>query len=331
MREQLLQYKDVCLIPDYSKLRSRSEADVSVDFLGRKFKLPIIPSNMKCVIDMKLAKWLSNNGYFYVMHRFGVSNLELLKIMYDNGWTLKSISVGVGDDSLNDVSEMAETGYIPDFITIDIAHGDSIMMKEMIQFIKALGIKSKIIAGNVATTHGYLNLAEWGADAVKIGIGSGKICSTKNKTGFTYPMYSCIEHIYYDITHQQYRTENNDLIPIVPIIADGGIREHGDITKAISAGADMVMAGGVFSKLIDSPAEIIDGHKIYYGSASQYNKGEYKHVEGIKKVIEMEPMTYEQKLIEIQQDLQSAVSYSGGDKLTDIRKCRIGMASSWET
>jgi GMP reductase len=226
---------------------------------------------------------------------------------------------------------MAATGYIPDFITIDVAHGDSIMMKEMIQFIKALGIKSKIIAGNVATIDGYLNLVEWGADAIKVGIGSGKICSTKNKTGFTFPMYSCISNIVQNISNIPFKTKQNNLIKRVPIIADGGIREHGDIVKAIHAGATMVMAGGIFSKLIDSPAEIIDGHKIYYGSASQYNKGEYKHVEGIKKVIEMEAMTYEQKLIEIQQDLQSAVSYSGGSKLADIKHCEMGVVTSWET
>jgi GMP reductase len=322
--DKKLHYKDVCLIPTYSELRSRSHADVSVNFLGRKFKLPVIPSNMTCVIDMKIAKWLSDNGYFYVMHRFGEDNLQIMKTMCDNAWDLKSISVGVGYDSMNELDLMVDKGYIPNFITIDIANGHSVLMKEMIEYIKSLNITSKIIAGNVATSAGYLDLIEWGADAVKVGIGSGKICSTKNKTGFTYPMYSCINDI------KSYTLKNHSILRMVPIIADGGIREHGDIVKAIHAGATMVMAGGVFSKLIDSPAEIIDGHKIYYGSASQYNKGEYKHVEGIKKVIEMEAMTYEEKLIEIQQDLQSAVSYSGGSKLLDIKYSKIEIVSSWE-
>jgi GMP reductase len=251
--------------------------------------------------------------------------------MCKNSWKTKSISVGVGNESMKELDMLVYNGYIPDFITIDIAHGHSVLMRDMIKFIKKFNITSKIIAGNVATIDGYLDLVEWGADAVKVGIGGGKICSTKNKTGFTFPMYSCISNIWHSREEFKYRLPFPYDINAAPIIADGGVREHGDFSKAIHAGATMVMAGGVFSKLIDSPAELIDGHKIYFGSASQYNKGEYKHVEGIKKVVELEPMTYAEKLIEIEQDLQSAVSYSGGMKLFDIRNVETEEVTSWET
>ena len=191
-------------------------------------------------------------------------------------------------------------------------------MKEMIEFIKELNFPSKIIAGNVCCIDGYRNLMHWGADAVKVGIGGGSACSTKNKTGFTIPMYSCVKEICNSSCYE------------IPIIADGGIREHADIVKAIHAGASMVMAGGLFSRLIDSPAEIVDGHKVYFGSASQYNKGEYRNVEGIKKTFELDTMTYSDKLMEIEQDLQSAVSYAGGKILQDIEKVTAIKVSHWE-
>lgn len=312
-----LHYKDICLLPQYSNLKTRKDADVSVNFLGFKFKLPIIPSNMVCVIDEKRAEWMSENNYFYIMHRFGFHNYEFVK--KSQGWANVSISVGVQESDRQDLLKMKNDKVYPDFITIDIAHGDSILMKEMIEFIKELNFPSKIIAGNVCCIDGYRNLMHWGADAVKVGIGGGSACSTKNKTGFTMPMYSCVKEICNSSCYE------------IPIIADGGIREHADIVKAIHAGASMVMAGGLFSRLIDSPAEIVDGHKVYFGSASQYNKGEYRNVEGIKRTFELDTMTYSDKLIEIEQDLQSAVSYAGGKALKDIENVIAIEVSHWDT
>ncbi len=315
-----LHYKDICLIPEYSTLTSRKEASTHVDFLGRRFRLPIIPSNMKCVIDSERAEWLSNNSYFYIMHRFD----DTLKFIreYQHLNTL-SISVGVqeADYKLIDIITEEELMTDSEYITIDIAHGHSSLMKDMIKHIKKRLPYVNLIAGNVATAQGYADLVEWGADAVKVGIGGGAACSTKNKTGFTYPMYSCVKAI------DEYKRQNG---LEAPIIADGGVREHADIVKAIHAGADMVMAGGLFSKLIDSPAEMIDGHKVYFGSASQFNKGEYKHVEGVKRTFELDPMTYADKLKEIKQDLQSAISYAGGSKLSDICHAEAIQVSHWE-
>ena len=311
-----LHYKDICLLPQYSNLKTRKDADVSVNFLGFKFRLPIIPSNMVCVIDEKRAQWMSENNYFYIMHRFGIDNYEFVK--KSQCWANVSISVGVQESDRQSLLKMKNDKVYPDFITIDIAHGDSILMKEMIEFIKGLNFPSKIIAGNVCTIDGYKNLKDWGADAVKVGIGGGAACSTKNKTGFTMPMYTCIKEIC--------DSENYE----VPVIADGGVREHADIVKAIHAGANMVMAGGLFSRLIDSPAEVVNGHKVYFGSASQFNKGEYRNVEGIKRTFELDTMTYSDKLMEIEQDLQSAVSYAGGKVLQDIQKVIAIKVSHWE-
>jgi GMP reductase len=311
------QYKDICLLPRYSSLKTRQRAEVSTVFLGSQFKLPVVPSNMVCVINESHAKWLSERGYFYVMHRFGVDNLEFVRAA--QGWKTISISVGVQEVDKYLLEQIAAEDLKLDYVTIDIAHGDSILMKEMLSHISSLSLDTKIIAGNVCTPEGYRRLVEWGADAVKVGIGGGGVCSTKNKTGFTFPMYSCITLI------DRVRELDDP-----PIVADGGVREHADIVKAIHAGAEMVMVGGLFSRCIDSPAEMIDGQKVYFGSASQYNKGEYRNVEGVKRALDLDTMTYAEKLLEIEQDLQSAVSYSGGRNLLDIPSVESMLVTSWE-
>lgn len=311
------QYKEVCLLPRYSTLKTRQRAEVSTVFLGSRFKLPVVPSNMVCVINETHAQWLSEHGYFYIMHRFGVDNLEFVRGAQD--WKTISISVGVQETDKYLLEQIAAEDLRVDYVTIDIAHGDSILMKEMLGHISLLSLDAKIIAGNVCTPEGYRHLAEWGADAVKVGIGGGGVCSTKNKTGFTFPMYSCIAEI-------EQRRELDD----PPIVADGGIREHADIVKALHAGAEMVMIGGLFSRCIDSPAEVLDGQKVYFGSASQYNKGEYRNVEGIKRTLDLDTMTYAEKLLEIEQDLQSAVSYAGGRNILDISMSEARLVMNWE-
>jgi GMP reductase len=108
-----------------------------------------------------------------------------------------------------------------------------------------------------------------------------------------------------------------------PIIADGGIRDHGDIAKSVRFGASMVMIGSLFAGHEESPGQTVevDGkrYKEYYGSASDFNKGEYKHVEG-KRILEVIKGNLADTLIEMEQDVQSSISYSGGKKLMDIRK-----------
>lgn len=318
-------YKDIALLPNKSEASSRLYLDPKVEFLGKKFKLPIVPSNMKCVIDENIARWFSLNDYFYIMHRF-TNVIDFIKNNQDLPYI--SISIGVKDQDKDIIDFINESKYRVDVITIDVAHGHSKLVEDMIGYIKQSGLKNyKLIAGNVCTRDGYLFLKRLGVDAVKVGIGGGSVCSTKNKTGFTYPMYSCVKNVFdtmYDLS------DTNDGTKFPPIIADGGIRENGDIAKAIHAGATMVMAGSIFSKLLDSPADIIDGHKIYFGSASEFNKGFRKNVEGVKKSLEMVPMTYEQKLLEITEDLQSSISYAGGTELMDIRNCKHIIVSSWE-
>ena len=219
--------------------------------------------------------------------------------------TLKtiSISVGVKQKDQEHIVQLANSGLRVDFITIDIAHGHSILMKEMIAHIKRHLPHVFIIAGNVATRDAIIDLEDWGANCIKVGIGQGLACITKDKTGFTYPMFSSMLEC--------------SAVAAVPLIADGGVKANGDIAKAIRAGATLVMAGSIFSQCTDSPAPTIPrDHKIYkqyFGSASERNKGSKDHVEGVVREVESNGMRYKEKYKEITQDLQSSISYAGGN------------------
>lgn len=301
-----LKYADITLRPRYSTLDSRANADTSIDFGPKKFKIPIIPANMRAVIDERTARWLSDNNYFYIMHRFDVDPLSFCS----ENRTLKivSISVGVQQKDKEDIIRLASSKLRIDYITIDIAHAHSSLVKAMVEHIRAFLPSTYLIAGNVATADAVLDLQKWGVDCIKVGIGQGYVCTTKDKTGFTYPMFSCILEC--------------ASVARVPIIADGGIQSNGDVAKALCAGATMVMAGSLFSQCLDSPAPtvVIDGRKYkkYYGSASEHNKGHRKNIEGTLKELPHNNMTYAEKCEELQQDLQSSISYAGGSTLKDF-------------
>jgi len=313
MKNRELKYSDIFLLPEHSEINTRSEASTEVTLGANTFKAPIVPANMKAVIDEKKAKWLSENNYFYIMHRFGMDPIDFCS--KSEGWRVTSISVGVKNADKDHVKLLSSRACKVDYITVDIAHGHCKLMKDMIAHIKQYLPNTFIIAGNVATGRAVLDLADWGADCVKIGIGQGHVCTTKDKTGFTRPMFSSV-------------LECSPSSP-VPIIADGGIQCNGDIAKALAAGADMVMAGSLFSQCTDSPAvsTIVNGktYKQYFGSASEHNKGERKHVEGVMREVPSNGMRYEEKFEEIIQDLQSSISYSGGKDISSLGKAEWGI------
>lgn len=300
-----LSYDDVALVPSYFSGSSRSKLDVSTVFGNFNFKLPIVPANMKCVIDVSLAKTLSESCYFYVMHRFDVDNVSLVKKMKKEEWRISSISLGVRDEDYQTVYDLKCLGLTPDYITVDIAHGHCAMMKDILDYIKKNLPNTFVIAGNIATVEACEDLTKWGADSVKVGIGPGKSCITKLKTGFYTPMFSIVNEI--------------AKVSKVPVIADGGIQHNGDIAKAIVAGAQMIMAGSIFAQCTDSPATCINGNKVYYGSASAENKGHSNHVEGKQVILHNNGLTILDKLTEIKQDLQSSYSYSGGNLNTSTK------------
>ena len=307
---EIFDYDNILLLPRKCRVESRSECDTSVELGGRTFKLPVVPANMKTVLDEKICTFLAENGYFYVMHRFDIDNVAFTKEMQATG-LFASISLGVKQPDYDTVDRFVAEGICPEYITIDIAHGHADSVRNMIQYLKAKIPAAFVIAGNVGTPEAVIDLENWGADATKVGIGPGKVCITKLKTGFGTGGW------------QLSALKWCARVATKPIIADGGIRSHGDIAKSIRFGATMVMIGSLFAGHEESPGKTVevDGqlYKEYYGSASDFNKGEYKHVEG-KRILEPVKGKLADTLIELQQAVQSSISYSGGKKLMDIRK-----------
>jgi GMP reductase len=307
---EIFDYDNVLLLPRKCRVESRSDCDTSVSLGGRTFRLPVVPANMKTVVDERICENLGRNGYFYVMHRFDLDHVAFVRDMKSKE-VFASISLGVKQADYDAVDRLQAASLVPEYVTIDIAHGHAESVRKMIGYLKEKMPQTFVIAGNVATPEAVIDLENWGADATKVGVGPGKVCITKLKTGFGTGGWQL------SALKWCARVANK------PIIADGGIRSHGDIAKSVRFGATMVMIGSLFAGHEESPGRTVevDGEmfKEYYGSASDFNKGEYKHVEG-KRILEPIKGKLAATLREMQEDVQSSISYAGGTRLMDIRK-----------
>ena len=307
---EIFDYDNILLLPRKCRVDSRSECDTTMALGPHRFKLPVVPANMKTVVDEPITEMLAREGYFYVMHRFDLDSLAYARSMRDKG-LIVSLSVGVKQADYELVDKLAAEGIGADYLTIDIAHGHAESVQRMIAHIKQKLPDAFVIAGNVGTPEGVIDLENWGADATKVGVGPGKVCITRLKTGFGTGGW------------QLSALKWCARVATKPIVADGGIRHHGDIAKSVRFGASMVMVGSLFAGHEDSPGKTVevDGKlfKEYYGSASDFNKGEYRHVEG-KRILEPVKGKLSDTLREMQEDLQSSISYAGGTQLTDLKK-----------
>lgn len=306
-------YNDIMLLPGYNLLDSRSQASTSKKFGNRVFNTPIVPANMSTIIDKELAVELARRNNFYIMHRFNENPIELTQYFQNQG-VYASVSFGIKDEFFEYVYVMKKENIIPEYITIDVAHGHSFKVIELVKLIKEeLGDKVCLIAGNVGTTTGALELEKAGVDYVKVGIGPGSACLTAPNTGFGTKNHqlSTIYHI-------------KEKLTTAGIIADGGIREYGDIAKSVAFGADMVMIGGFFSGHDENPGDLIQGdngelYKVFFGSASEHQKGHKKNVEGKKLTIPYKGSIYD-TYDTIIDNLQSSISYAGGKEINDLRE-----------
>ncbi|AGM25984.1 guanosine 5'-monophosphate oxidoreductase [Spiroplasma syrphidicola EA-1] len=304
-------YEDIQLIPELCIVQSRSECNTKVKLGKHTFNLPVVPSNMATVVNEELCQKLAEKNYFYIMHRFNVDQVKFVREMKGKN-LITSISVGVKPEDYQLVSTLKAQNLIPDYITIDIAHGHAFSVRDMIHHIrKEMGKDVFIIAGNVGTPKAVRDLEQWGADATKVGIGPGKVCITKLKTGFGTGGWQ--------LSAVKWCSKGSSK----PIIADGGIRVNGDIAKSIRMGATFCMVGSLFAAHQESPGSQVEEngiqYKEYFGSASEYNKSEKRYVEGKKELIEIRGSIFE-TLQEMTEDLQSSISYAGGTDVEAIKK-----------
>lgn len=317
LNEEYITFDDVLILPAYSEIVTRDSISTAADFLGLKLDVPILSSNMDYVTGSEMAIAMNRAGGLGILHRFMDWNLQMAELYAMSGKGAPvAFSVGVRafDSALERVKEVQKIWAKP-IVTIDVAHGEHSRVVNLIRAIKDLG-DIKVIAGNVATGTGYLRLAKAGADAVKVGIGPGSVCTTREVTGIGVPQLSAIINCsearkswYYDGPS---------------IIADGGIKNSGDIVKALAAGADVVMLGSLLAGASECPVEAIetpDGHRMkpYRGQSIFGTNGLKFTPEGISGyVIEKGPVANIIK--QLRGGIRSGMSYVGAFDLAELRQ-----------
>jgi IMP dehydrogenase len=261
-RARGLTFDDVLLMPTHSEMNSRRapqlDSKVTKNFT---LKTPIISANMDTVTEVEMAVKMAELGGMGILHRFmsPEDQVRQVKLMYERIKPLGlpvAASIGVKEEGMKRADMLADAGV--DIFTIDIAHGDSVMMLEVLDYVKKKYPKIDVIAGNTAMPEGVRRLIEHGADAVKVGIGPGSMCTTRIITGCGVPQLTAVAMCVIEA-----RKHN------VPVIADGGIKTSGDIVKAFAAGAQTVMLGSMLSGCLETPGEIEGGRKRYRGMASK--------------------------------------------------------------
>jgi IMP dehydrogenase len=315
-----LTFDDVLLVPQHSEVGSRSDVDISVKWSGAHFKHPIIPANMMTVTGREMAVEIIKSGGLAILHRF-MDEAEQLriseKVFDDHGNEHFAVSVGVKPNDREMVAKFRQCGVR--IVCIDIAHGDSKQCIDMTKWIKDRWTDMFVIAGNVSTGTAAERLWRAGADAVKVGVGPGSLCTTRVETGNGVPQLTALM----DVSAMRLALSMHNLHgkstidrPMY-IIADGGIKSAGDVVKALCF-ADMVMVGNLFAGCTETPGKtlIIDGvsYKEYVGSSTH----KANHVEGVAALVPTKG-TYQSVLTKLLEGLRSGMSYQGCVNLAELR------------
>ena len=306
-----LSFDDVLLIPQYSDVQTRNDIKIRqrLEKVG-VYSLPIISSPMDTITGEAMAIAMNESGGTAILHRYNTidEQAKMVVNITSKGHTLGA-AIGIGDDCIE--RALALTRSSVSFLCIDVAHGHhSKVQKALKELRDVIGDEMHIMAGNVATLQAFNDLADWGADSIRVGIGGGSICSTRVQTGHGMPTLQSVMDC-----AQSDRGAS--------LIADGGIRTSGDIVKALAAGADFVMLGSLLAGTDETPGTVIntkDGRrKVYRGMASKEAQWKWRSrvssVEGISHTVPLKGPVKD-VLGELQTGIKSGISYSGADSIT---------------
>ena len=267
-----------------------------------------------------MSNAMISQGGLGIIHRYNSIDFQAKLLGYVNHRDYRAAAIGATGDYKERLSELVKNDL--SVVCIDIAHGDHILMEKAIEFIRSEYPHLFVMAGNVATGYAYKRLALAGAHAVRTSVGSGSICTTRIQTGHGIPTFQAVLDCYE--ARQEYIDSGEDW-PTPYIVADGGIKNSGDIVKSLAAGADFVMLGSMLSGTRETPGKVIiqDGKKIkrYNGMASkaaQKNwKGSYNSIEGVASFVPYKGTT--SKVVnEIMSNVRSGMSYSGASNLKEL-------------
>lgn len=343
-------FDDVLLVPQYSEIETRTAVDLSVPGFDETFarlttshdflRSPVVGSPMDTVVGPESAAILARAGGFGVIHRY-CSIEESVEMFLSTTQQLSEtqslpnvmVAVGATGDYMERASALFSAGCRA--FCIDVAHGHHAHTRKAIEALrKSYGDSIHIMTGNVATLEAFNDIADWGADSIRVGIGGGSMCTTRIRTGHGIPTLQSVIDC---------AKSDRDVF----IVADGGIRNSGDAVKALAAGADMVMLGSILAGHDESPGEIVDKRgfphsprwksgiplfKKFRGMASREAQLEWR---GKVSVTEGESSLapyrgpLQNTLLELSDGVKSGLSYSGARTIRELRsKARFVSVSS---
>lgn len=306
-------FDDVLLVPQHSKVHSRSDIDLGVELTnvrGRtwKFAHPIVPANMLNIAGPALIDAAVTREGLSIAHRFEAFSDQLSYFSRTHlHWRRKEIvgaSVGVKDDDYANSSQLFDKGVR--IFCVDIAHGDSSACIDMVHHLRRIDKNGEllVIAGNVATGPAAGRLWDAGADVVKVGVGPGSLCTTRIETGCGVPQLTALMEVSKVAGGRQF-------------IADGGLKSAGDMVKALCF-ADMVMTGNLFAGCVEAPGRIVRvggvDYKEYVGSSTHKTS----HVEGVEAMVPIKPHFWK-ILARLLDGIKSGCSYQGVSSLADLK------------
>lgn len=339
LEKDALTFDDVLLVPQYSEI-TPDMADVSTKLTNTfKMNVPFLSAAMDTVSEHKLVTALALAGGLGVIHKnmsiadqakevemvknYEFDNEKNKRVLIDKkGRLCVGAAIGVTADMMDRVHALMDAGV--DVFVLDSAHGDS---KNIINAIKNLRLEypsMELIAGNVATYEGALDLMKAGASAVKVGMGPGSICTTRIIAGIGVPQLQAV------MDCARASKEMN-----VPIIADGGIKYSGDVVKALAAGANTVMLGGLFATCEEAPGDIYESNGKKYrtyrgmgsieamakGSTDRYFQTGHKKfiAEGVQGIVEVKT-TVEELVFQLIGGLKAGMGYCGSKDIPTLQE-----------
>jgi IMP dehydrogenase len=308
-----LTYNDISLVPAYiSEISSRSLINTSTKFLDRELAIPVLSSPMDSVSGPQMAELFYQNKSLAVLSRFIENYFDVAKEVLNNSY--KGISIGLEENNESNVL-LELCNEHSGVVCLDTANASNSFVLKRIENIKSKYQKLKLIVGNIAHSYSLLDIVNSGADAVRVGIGSGSMCTTSIKTGIGIGQVSSILNVFF---------KRKELGLKIEIIADGGIKTEGDIVKAIALGADAVMLGRMLAGCQECPGDTFKDQngqlcKKYRGSASFAVKRGKFFVEGEETIVPYQGSAND-VLRSIKDGLQSAMSYLNCSSIEELKQ-----------
>lgn len=323
-----LTFDDVLLVPAWSEVLPR-EVSLQSKFTRNIFlDIPIASAAMDTVTEAPMAIALAKEGGIGVLHKNMTAELQAAEVrkVKEAGYKVAA-GVGITADAVSRASQLIDAGV--DALVLDSAHGHSKGVLDALRRIKSKFPSVDVVVGNVATAEGTRALIDAGADAVKVGIGPGSICTTRVVAGVGVPQLTAI----FDAAEA---AEGSG----VPVIADGGLRYSGDVVKALAAGASCVMCGSMFAGADETPGEAFEDFKngkkfkIYRGMGSidameAGSRDRYFQTGAMKLVPEgiVGRVPYKGKVADIIYQLvgglRSGMGYCGARNLEELKQARF--------